>query len=249
MNYSRFTGMLLSLAILVFSVSCNNQSSEETTATDSTTTDTMANTTTAAPASTISTTPQDMVVATHKVKDYDKWKASYDEPRHDSLRLANGMHSYVIGRGLQDPNMVLVALKADDMNKAKSFAKDPSLKKAMQEGGVTGPPSIKFTTMVWQDTAQISTDLRSRTTFMVKDWEKWRSYFDSTRQHRLDNGVQDRAYGHDVDDNHKVTVVVALTDSTKAQAMWKSDDFKKRLAESGVIGQPQRFLYRMVQRY
>ena len=39
-----------------------------------------------------------------------------------------------------DSNMVMVALKADDMAKAKAFAKDPSLKKAMQKGGVTGAP-------------------------------------------------------------------------------------------------------------
>ena len=86
------------------------------------------------------------------------------------LRLASGIHSYVIGRGLQDSNMVLVAVKVDDMAKAKAFAKDPSLKKAMQKGGVTGTPSFTFVTMTFQDTATSSSDLRSRTTFTVKDW-------------------------------------------------------------------------------
>ena len=89
---------------------------------DTSTTETT--TTPAAPevVNTIVTTPQNMMTALHKVSNFAKWKASYDE--HDSMRLANGIHSYVIGRGVQDTNMVLVAVKADDMAKAKAFAKD-----------------------------------------------------------------------------------------------------------------------------
>ena len=45
---------------------------------------------------------------------------------HDSMRLANEIHSYVIGKGLQDSNTVLVAVKVNDMAKAQTFAKDPS---------------------------------------------------------------------------------------------------------------------------
>src|SRR4030095_7931791 len=111
-----------------------------------------------------------------RVSDFAKWKASYDE--HDSMRLANGLHSYVIGRGLDDPNMVLVAVKADDMAKAKAFAKDPALKKAMQKGGVIGTPSFSFIITTFQDTAVISSDIRSRTTFTVKDWDAWQKGFE-----------------------------------------------------------------------
>src|SRR5258708_13174309 len=100
---------------------------------------------------TIMTAPQNRMIAKHKVFNYAKWKTSYDE--HDSLRLVNGIHSYVIGRGLQDSNMILVAVKVDDMAKAKAFAKDPGLKKAMQKGGVTGTPLVAFVTITFQDTA------------------------------------------------------------------------------------------------
>jgi hypothetical protein len=188
-----------------------------------------------------------MMVATHRVKDFAKWKASYDE--HDSMRLANGLHSYVIGRGATDSNMVLVAVKADDMDKAKAFAKSPSLKAAMQKGGVTGAPTISYVTMTWQDTAVISTTLRSRTTFTVKDWDTWEKNFQDGKQERMDNGITDRAYGHDVDDNKKITLVTAVMDTAKAFAYYKSDALKKRREAGGVIGEPKRFLYRVVQRY
>src|SRR5687768_11496114 len=118
MNQSRST-TLFCAAMVFFLTSCggNEEKSTDTTSTDTTATEVTTPTST----STIITTPQSMMVATHRVKDFAKWKVSYDE--HDSMRLANGIHSYVIGRGLQDSNMVFVAIKADDMDKAKAFAK------------------------------------------------------------------------------------------------------------------------------
>ena len=89
-----------------------------------------------------------------------------------------------IGQDLLDK-----AEKVDDMAKAKAFAKDPSLKKAMQKGGVTGAPTISFFTATWQDTATLSTNLRSRTTLTVKDWDAWLKSFEEGKQERIDNGI------------------------------------------------------------
>jgi hypothetical protein len=249
MTQLRFTCLLFCAGMVLFLTSCNGSGNGEKATTDTTTTTTDTTTAAKTPAttSTIVTTPQSMMVVTHKVKDFAKWKASYDE--HDSMRLASGIHSYIIGRGLNDSNMLLVAVKTDDMDKAKAFAKDPSLKKAMQKGGVTGAPMISFVTMVWQDTATISSPIRSRTSFTVKDWDTWQKTFAEGRQERLDNGIVDRAYGHDADDNKKVSLVTAVTDTTKAFAYYKSDALKKRREAGGVIGEPKRFLYRVVQRY
>ncbi|WP_018615222.1 hypothetical protein [Segetibacter koreensis] len=235
-----------SLAVALFCIaSCGGKKGTDTTANDST----AKNATAAANSkpSTIINTPQNMMIVTHKVANFNKWQASYDA--HDSMRVASGTHNYVIGRGLKDSNTLLVAVKVDDLNKAKAFAKDPGLKQAMQKGGVVGKPLIDFTTMTFQDTATISSDLRSRTTFTVKDWDKWQRSFDSSRQMRADNGLMDRAYGHNADDNHKVTVVVALLDTAKAYAFWKSDQLKKLQQASGVTSKPERFIYRVVKRY
>ena len=145
----------------------------------------------------------------------------------------------------------MVAMKADDITKAKAFAKDPGLKAAMQKGGVTGTPSISFVSMVFQDTATINSDIRSEARFKVKDWNAWQQAFDSAdaKQERTDNGLTVRAYGHDVDDDHKVIVVTAVLDSAKAYSYWKSDMLKKRRVASGAIGEPERFIFRVVQRY
>ena len=223
MKQLRFIPMCFYASLAVFLTSCSGGGGEKT-STDSTSTD--SNAVSVMPENTIITTPQNMMIAKHRVANFAKWKASYDE--HDSLRLVNGIHSYVIGRGMQDSNMVLVAVKVDDMDKAKAFSKDPSLKQAMQKGGVVGTPSFSFVTMTFQDTAIINSKLRSRTTFTVKDWDAWQKAFEEGQQERLDNGITVRAYGHDVDDNHKVELVTDIMDTAKAFAYFKSDALKKR---------------------
>jgi hypothetical protein len=230
-------------SVLLFSSCGGDEKKTETTAADST-----ANTpTTTTTQSTVSTTPETVIIVRHKVANYAKWKASYDG--HDSFRLASGIHNYVIGRGVDDSNMVLVATKADDVEKAKAFTKNPSLKAAMQKGGVIGAPMININTIAYTDNAANMSDLRSMTFFTVKDWDAWKTAFESNRQIRTENGLTDRAYGYDVDDNHKVTLVVAINDTAKANAYWNSDLIKQKRAVSGVVGDVKRFVYRVVQKY
>ena len=245
MKLSRFASSLFYVGVVIFLTSCGSGGNEKTATTDSTA---MADSAAKMQAAnTIITTPTNMVVVTHKVADYAKWLAAYEG--HDSARLAAGLHNYVIGRGFADSNMVLVALKVDDTAKAKAFAKDPGLKEAMKKGGVLGVPMISIMTDTWQDTAKLETTLRSVTTFMVKDWDAWVTGFEAGKQERMDNGITDRVIGHDLDDNKKVSIVTAVSDTAKAFAYYKSDALKKRRAESGVIGEPVRFLFHIVKRY
>lgn len=234
--------------MLFFLTACNNSSDDQADA-NASTDSTAGNSTEAtnAPANTIITQPQHMMVARHKVKDFDAWLQSYDA--HDSLRLAHGLHSYVVSRGVDDPNMVLVAVKADDMAKAKAFSKSPDLKAAMQKSGVTGKPDVNFVTITFQDTVPMPTAVRSLTTFKVKDWAEWEKNFKLGEQERNSNGITVRQYGYDADDKNKISLVTALSDTAKAKAYWKSDELKKRRAAGGVIGEPDRFLFRVVKRY
>ncbi|HZZ75366.1 MAG TPA: hypothetical protein VFE04_05530 [Puia sp.] len=244
MKQSTFPGRMI-YSMLFLLVSCSGGGNEKKATTDSTAMDTTK--VVEAPKVTTITTPENMLVVTHKVANFAKWMAAYDA--HDSARLASGIHSYVIGRGFKDSNMVMIALKVDDTAKAKAFGKDPGLKKAMQKGGVIGMPTIALNTMVFQDTVSLSTDLRSRTTFMVKDWAAWQKAFEDGKQQRLDNGITVRAYGHQLGNDKKVVLVTAVMDTAKAFAYYKSDALKKRREASGVIGEPDRFLYRVVKRY
>lgn len=239
----RSSSSLFYVGVVIFLTSCGSGGNTKTT--DSTaTTDTAAKTQVV---NTIVTTPVNVEVITHKVADYPKWLAAYEA--HDSARVAHGLHNFVICRGLEDSNVVMVVTKVDDTAKAKEFAKDPGLKAAMKKGGVIGTPTITIFTETWQDTANIGTTLRAATTFSAKDWDTWNKVFDSGRQERMDNGIVDRVVGHELDDNTKISVVTALTDTAKAFAYHKSDGLKKRHADEGMIGEPHRFLFRIVKVY
>lgn len=247
MKQSRFTAALFSAVLFFFFASCGNNADEKATTTDTAAGSADTATVTPPPVSTIVTTPVNMAIITHKVKDFSKWLAGYEA--HDSARLANGLHNYVIGRGVTDTNMVLIALKADDVAKAKAFSKDPGLKAAMQKAGVTGQPEITVGVATWQDTSALPGAIRSRTTFAVKDWDIWVKAFEEGRQERIDNGIVDRVISHEADDNKKVGLVTAVTDTAKAFAYYKSDALKKRREAGGVIGEPKRFLFTIAKRY
>ncbi len=247
MKQSRFFSMLLLVALPIVFVSCGGGEADKS---EEAATDTTASTPTetAAPeVNTIVTTPQTMVMITLKVSNYQKWLAAHDS--RDSMRKANGIHDYVIGRGFQDSNMVLLALKADDLEKAKAHVKRPGMKQDMQKAGVVGNPEISVITTTWQDTANIGDALRSRTIMNIKEWSAWEQNFKTGKQERLDNGISDRAYGHDASDSTKVSLVTAVTDTAKAFAYYKSDALKKRREAGGVKGEPKRFLFRIAKRY
>lgn len=249
MKQSTFTGLLFRATLVFYLSSCGGNGSEKTTSADSTVkADTTAKTTAEEPKkSTIVTTPENLLVVTHKVANFEKWKASYEA--HDSARLANGIHKYVLGRGFKDSNTVMIAMKIDDVAKAKAFGNSADLKSVMKKAGVIGAPMVSIVTETWQDTATIDTKLRSRTMFSVKDWDAWEKGFVEGRQERMDNGISDRVIGHDVDDNKKVALVTAVADTAKAFAYYKSDALKKRREASGVVGEPVRFLFWIVKRY
>lgn len=252
MKPSPFLSKPLWVAAILFLSACGDNKPKTDTETygGDTTSTTSTSTTTATETSTMPTTittPQHVLVARQKTSDFTKWKAFYDS--RDSNRMANGIHNYVIGRGVQDTSMALAAMRVDDLAKAKTYAKDPSRQKSLKQFGIATTPTFDIYTLTFQDTARISSDIRSMSTFTVKNWTTWQQNFEMGNQERMQNGLTTRSYGHDASDSNKVVVVVAIADTAKARAYWNSDSLKQRMARSGVIGQPKRFIFRVVQRY
>ena len=190
--------------------------------------------------------PSNVVVIMHKVANYAKWKMAYDS--HDSARQAAGLKNYVIGRGMNDSNMVLVALKMDDVTKAKEFAASKDLMDKMKKAGVIGKPVIEYINVVMVDPT-VTQSTRLRVTHKVKDWDAWKKVFDSHKQARMDAGLIDRSLGYSMDDNHIVTIVFAVTDMAKAKAFTTSKDLKDKMTEAGVEGPPTFFWYNVAQTY
>ena len=86
------------------------------------------------------------VIVTHKVKDWDAWKKSFDS--HKQTRLDAGMTDRAISYSVGDTHTVTVAFVINDMKKAEAFMASKDLKDKMAESGVTGPPDIFFYNVV-----------------------------------------------------------------------------------------------------
>lgn len=78
----------------------------------------------------------------HRVADFAKWKVVFDE--HEPLRREHGATGHSLHRDVDDPNVVIVAFRVKDLNRAKEFASSDNLRSAMERAGVQGPPEIWF---------------------------------------------------------------------------------------------------------
>ncbi|HUZ37063.1 MAG TPA: DUF1330 domain-containing protein [Streptosporangiaceae bacterium] len=81
------------------------------------------------------------VAVRHRVTDYGKWRAIFDE--HGAARAAHGEKSTTVLRDAADPNEILVIISWPAMANAQAFLDDPSLKEAMSQAGLAGPPRVE----------------------------------------------------------------------------------------------------------
>ena len=190
--------------------------------------------------------PFKLMVVKHKVANFAKWEAGY--LAHDSIRNAFGISKYRLGRGLEDSNMVIVINIITDIAKTKEFIASPGLKKAMENSGVVGAPSISFLDVVRNDSSMIDQKERLIVSHKVKDYDTWLKAFDNEgTATRKSFGLMDRALARGIEDANMVYVAFAITDMEKAKARSASPEMKKIMTDAGVTGTPDIFMYRIVQ--
>ncbi|MEP6711503.1 MAG: hypothetical protein ABJA37_03755 [Ferruginibacter sp.] len=245
MKQLKFSAAIPVAVSMLFSVlSCNSGNDKKTEDATTTTADTtVAKVMEPPPAS----KPGNVLIIQHKVANFDKWKVAYES--HDSIRRSYGLANYILGRGLTDPNMVVIMLKMADADKAKELTASAEMKERMKTGGVTSVPTFTYLDVVMNDSTPIAQTARLMMTHKVKDWDAWKKEFDSHKQVRMDAGLMDRGLGYAIGDNHSVGIVFAVTDMKKAEAFLKSPDLKDKMAKAGVEGPPTAFFYNIVKKY
>jgi hypothetical protein len=247
MKQIRFLATSFTASMFMLLSSCSSgddKKTDETTSTTSTAPTTEKAAETPTPAK-----PSNVMIMQFKVTDFAKWQAKYELKERDSIRRSYGLTSYVAGRGLDDPNKVIVILKMDDANKAKELTASQGMKDRMKEAGVSGTPAFSYLEVVMDDNSPLDQTNRLMMTHKVKDWDAWKKEFDSHKQVRIDAGLIDRALGYNVNDNHQVSLVFAVTDMTKAKAFLQSADLKDKMEKAGVEGKPTSFFYNIVKMY
>lgn len=83
-----------------------------------------------------------IIIVQHKVRDYDTWKPAFDQ--HGEIRRRYGATGHELYRGADDPNEITVISHFPSREQAEAFAADPSLKAAMEQGGVISEPRITW---------------------------------------------------------------------------------------------------------
>ena len=83
-----------------------------------------------------------IIIVQHTVRDYDAWKRVFDE--HETVRRQHGATGHQLYRGADDPNEVTIVNYFPSREQAEAFATDPSLKEAMERGGVIGEPRVTW---------------------------------------------------------------------------------------------------------
>jgi quinol monooxygenase YgiN len=78
------------------------------------------------------------LIVRHTVRDYDAWKTVFDE--HEPERARFGCIGHTLYRDADDPNSVTVLLDYESRERADEFMNDPSLRVAMERGGVISEP-------------------------------------------------------------------------------------------------------------
>lgn len=242
MKQSKFLSLAAIAMLMLFSCNSGGNNSATTTSTDSTMEDSTATVTPETPAPSEFT-----VLIKQKVANFSKWLPGYEA--HDSARVASGLHNFVVGRGLKDSNLVLVALHVDDTAKAKQFAMSPGLMEAMKKAGVIGKPTFYYTINRFHDPATDSSTQRAIINFKVKDYDAWKIVFDSDKQERMNAGITDRAINQFLDDPHMVSLVMAIADMKKAKDFMNTKELKHRMDSAGVVGPPDVFFYHVVKQY
>ena len=80
------------------------------------------------------------MIIQHKVKDFDGWRPGYEE--HASRRAEYGISEVSLHRSADDPNDVVIVLRAEDLERARAFGTLPELREVMEQAGVISEPTI-----------------------------------------------------------------------------------------------------------
>ena len=83
-----------------------------------------------------------IIIVEHTVRDFDAWKRVFDE--HEAVRREHGATGHQLYRGADDPNEVTIVNHFPTRAQAEAFATDPSLKVAMERGGVVSEPRVTW---------------------------------------------------------------------------------------------------------
>jgi hypothetical protein len=78
------------------------------------------------------------IVMQSHVADFDAWLVAFNA--NEAFRTGHGATGHTINRGVDDPNLLVLAVTFGTLEGAQAFMADPVLKVRMAEAGVDAQP-------------------------------------------------------------------------------------------------------------
>ncbi len=232
----KMKSLFIALLAIVAFAACNNTAEKTTSSTTDSSSATPATAMTE-PAGPKLVAPFDIVEINHTVKDYDKWRPAFNSD--STTRKASGLEDIVVGRSVDNPNSLIVALKASDLEKARTFAADPRLKDVMEKNGVISKPDINYFHVI-RFNAESKEKQWVLITHKVKDFNAWVKVFDAEgTATRSSFGLVDVVLSRGIPDSNLVHIVFDIKDLAKAKARLNDPALKKLMTDGGVVSAPK----------
>jgi len=173
---------------------------------------------------------------THKIEEYDLWKAAFDLA--EGVREKNGITTLNVYQDLLDPHMSMVLTNVDDIKKAKDYITSADLEKSMAAAGVSGGMDLYWVRKRMEFTKPITDTILMFMSFSVVSYDRWENAFLQDYRDEPERDFQVLTVMQGVEDEGQVVMIYAVNDPEYVSKMEQNNSFRMKMLAAGVISYP-----------
>jgi hypothetical protein len=173
-----------------------------------------------------------------RVNDFESWRAAFEESR--TQRRSSGFVAQGLMRGVTDPQLVAVWLAVTDVERAKQYFADKSIRARLRAAGAVGPTEVGLSSNVAARMEPGRTGLHAALLKLrVDDAAAFKASFAAAESERESAGIVGYSLGQDVDDDHLLHVYLQSEDPDLLNAYVRANQTKQSWRDAGVKGNPR----------
>ncbi|HET8934266.1 MAG TPA: hypothetical protein VFN67_12540 [Polyangiales bacterium] len=173
-----------------------------------------------------------------RVSDYDAWRAAFEESRPQ--RQGAGFAAQGVMRGVNDPQLVVVWLAVTDVERAKQYFADKTIKSRLRAAGAVGPAEVGLSSNVAAQMEPGRTGLHAALVKLrIDDVATFKADFMAADADRESSGIVGYSLGQDVDDEHVMYVYLQSENPELLNAYVRAKRTKQAWRDAGVKGNPR----------
>ena len=181
--------------------------------------------------------PAFAAVITHKVADFDKWKAGFDG--HMEQRKGAGILGHHVSRDMEDANLVTVYMPMNETEKFTAMLGSDDMKKAMTEAGVQGEPTITMIKPV-ENKVVMDRDIAGMVMiFEVENFETFMGVFHAHGEAMTKAGILGTAVNRGVENENQIIVLLQADTSEAIMAFMGLPEIQESMGKASIKGETQ----------